>query len=53
MLSKEEIDFHLLMALAIHDLPRKKSDQLSSFLGAVVKRFLDPIFLDKFQVKKM
>ena len=30
-LSKEEIDFHfyLLMALAFHDLPRKKSDHLS------------------------
>ena len=28
--SKEEIDFHLLMALVFHDLPRKNSDQLSS-----------------------
>ena len=28
MLAKEKIDFHLLMALAFHDLPRKKSDQL-------------------------
>ena len=52
-LSKEEIDFHLLMALASHDHPRKKSDQLSSLLGAVVKRCMDPTFHDKFQVKKM
>ena len=36
-LSKEEINFYLLMTLAFHDLPRKKSHQLSSLLGAVVK----------------
>ena len=35
-LSKEEIDFHLLMALAFHDFPRKKNP-LSSLLGVVVK----------------
>ena len=53
MLSKEEIDFYLLMALVFHDLPRKKSDQLSSLLGAVVKRCIDLTFHDTFQVKKM
>ena len=53
MLSKEEIDFHLLMAPAFHDLPTKKSDQLSSLLGAVVKRCMDPKFNDKFKVKKI
>ena len=37
ILCKEEIHFHPLMVLAFHDLPRKKSDQLSSLLGAVVK----------------
>ena len=53
ILSKEEIDFHLLMALAFHDLPRKKSDQLSSFLGAVVKRCMDPTFHDKKDVYRI
>ena len=31
-LSKDEIDFHLLMVLASHDLPKRKSDQLDSLL---------------------
>ena len=53
MLSKEEIDFHLLTALAFHNLPRKKSNQLSSILGVVMKRCMYPTFHDKFQVKKM
>ena len=52
-LSKEEIDFLFLMALAFHDLPRKKSDQLSSLLGAVVKRCMHLTFHFKFQVKKI
>ena len=47
MLSKEEIDFNLLMTLAFHDLSRKKSDQLSSLLGAVVKGCMDLTFHDK------
>ena len=51
MLSKAEIDFHLLMTLTLHDLPRKKRDQLSSLLGAVIKRCMDPTFRDKFQEK--
>ena len=34
---EEENDFHLLICLAFHDLPRKKSNQLSSLLVAVVK----------------
>ena len=37
-LSKEEVHFHLFMALAFHDLPRKKSDQLARLLGAILKR---------------
>ena len=53
ILSKEKIDYHLLMALAFHDLPIKKSNQLSSLLGAVVKRCMDPTYHNKFQVKKM
>ena len=32
--SKEKTDFHLLMALLFYDLPRRKSDQLASLLGA-------------------
>ena len=41
------------MALAFHNLLRKRSDQLSSSLGEVVKRYIDPKFKDKFQVKTM
>ena len=41
------------MALACHDLPRRKNDQLSSLLGSIVKRCMDPTFHDKFQIKKM
>ena len=52
-LSKEDIDFHLLMALAFHDLPRKKSDELVSLLGAIMKRCMDKTFQDKFQIKKI
>ena len=52
-LSKEESDFHLLMTLSLYYLPKKKSDQLSSLIGAVVKRYMDPTFHHKFQVKKM
>ena len=51
--SKEDADFHLLMALAFHDLPIKRSDQLSSLLGAIVERCIDPTFHDKFHVKQM
>ena len=36
-LSKEEIDFHLLMALAFYDFLRQKSGKLASMLGAIVK----------------
>ena len=43
----KKVDFHLLIALVFHDLPRKK------MLGAVVKRYMNPTFHDKFQVKKM
>ena len=46
ILSKEEIDFHLLMALVFHDLSRKK-------FRAVVKRCMDLTFHDDFEVKKM
>ena len=49
----KKVDFHLLIALVFHDLPRKKSDHLSNLLGAVVKRYMNPTFHDKFQVKKM
>ena len=52
-LSKEEIDFHLLMALAFYDLPSKECDPFASLLGAVVKRCMDPTFHDKFHVKQM
>ena len=52
-MSKEEIDFHLLMALAFNDLPRKKSDQLASLLGVVMKRCMDKAFHWKFQVEEM
>ena len=52
-LSKEDIDFHLLISLAFHDLPRKNSDQLASLLEDIVKRCMNPTFHDKFQVKKM
>ena len=41
------------MALEFHNLPRKKSDQLSSLLEAVVKKCMEPTFHDKFQIKKM
>ena len=44
-LSTEEFDFHLLMALAIHGLPRKKSDQLVSSLEAIANQ-------DKFHAGK-
>ena len=51
-LSKKEIDFHLLMAHAFHGLTRKKSDQLSSLLGVIVKSCMDTSFHDKFQIKR-
>ena len=40
------------MALAFHGLARKKSDQLSSLLGVVIKNYMDLTFHDKFQFKK-
>ena len=51
MLSKEEIDFLMPMALAFHDLPREKSDQLFSLLGEKVKRCMDPTFHVNFKKK--
>ena len=51
-LSKEETDFHLLMALLFHDLTRKKNDHLTSLSRTVVKRCMYPTFHHKFQVKK-
>jgi len=52
-LSKEETDFHLLMAPPFNDLPRKKSDQLASLLGVIVKRCIDKNFQKKFQIKNI
>ena len=48
-LSKEETDFHLLIALPFHDFPRKKSDQLASLFGVTVNKCMDPTFHDKTQ----
>ena len=44
-LSKEGVDFHLLMALAFHDLLNQKHDQLASLLDTNVD--------DRFNVKKI
>ena len=48
-LSKKEIDFHQLMALAFHDLSRKISDQLSHLIEAIVIRCMDLTFMINFQ----
>ena len=52
-LSKEEVDFDLLMTLGFHDLSRKMFNQLVRLLGVVVKNCMDPTFYDKFNVRKM
>ena len=52
-MSKDDIDFHLLIALVFYYRPRKKSDHCSSLLGAAGNRCMNLTFHDKFQVKMM
>ena len=51
-LSKEVVDFHLLMALTFDDLPRMKSDQLARLIRSIVKICLNPKFQERFQVEE-
>ena len=52
-MSKEDIDFHLVIAHAFYDNPRKNNDQLTSLLGAIMKNTLVYILKINFKLKNI